>query len=1431
MASYVSLCVLLCLLLLLAPRLGSSYRINTYTHDGWHYVIGSPADPRRPETTMTKKAWMVQWILDFDPEGSPLLNPPCQCQPCAGRRSSSRLPVLHRMSPCSPLGAARNHDKPSTTAPDGYVFRRDALRLHSLFRHDSTTTDYPAPAPSPSSDDLTIPATGNPLGSLPGAFEYHVVVGLGTPAQMLTVGFDTATQGATLLQCKPCASACGGQAFDPSLSSTAFSVPCGSPDCPFSSCSGAGCTVAVTKNGGALVGNATFVMDTFAFSPSAFVLDFRFACLEMGFTTVDHSSGILDLSRERHSLASRAPSSPDTVAFTYCLPSSKDSEGFLSIGATRPELSGKNASYATLRSSAAHPTRYVVKLAGIGLGGPDNLPIPAAALPGGECDSLLDLHATFTYLRPEIYAVLRDGFRSRMRSYRAAPPVGELDTCYDFTGLKFYLVPTVILKLDGGASLELSLDQMMYFEDQGNFFSVGCLAFAAAPPGATAVAVIGTLAQATTEVVYDVSGGKVGHIVLRSTRKPQPSPSKSSIPSDANTMPLVHRRGIRSAFGGARRDENGQPNADDVFDRDALRLRSLFALPKQLGGTEAEAGGGPAPTPAAAGGVTVTPMVAPISVAPGALEYRVLAGYGSPAQQFPVAFDTNFGVSVLRCKPCFAGAPCDLAFDPSRSSSFAAVPCGSPECAVECTGTSCPFTIQFGNVTVANGTLVRDTLTLSPSATFARFTFGCIEVGADADTFDGAVGLIDLSRSSHSLASRAISNGATTVAFSYCLPSSSSMSSRGFLSVGASRPEYTGGDIKYAPLSSNPNHPNSYFVELVGISVGGEVLPVPPAVFTAHGTLLETATEFTFLAPAAYAALRDEFRKEMAPYPAAQPFRVLDTCYNLTGLSSFAVPAVALKFAGGTELELDVQQMMYFTDPSNMFSVGCLAFAAAPLPAFPVSVIGTLAQTSTEVVYDVRGGRPLPPPSSFAFFFFFLTSAIHTTPAATLEGPRISLFAAPMTFHGPRHRKQSTTSSVDVSHRDGRRLRSLFAAVQSGSNAADAAAPAPAPVSSGVTIPATGTPTPVRGAPGFHDYTVVVSYGTPAQQLAMAFDTGLGISLVRCAACRPGAPCDDLAFDPSRSSTFAPVPCGSPDCRSGCSSGSTPACPLTFPFLSGAVVQDVLTLTPSASVDDFTFGCVEGSSGGPAITPPLGAAGLLDLSRDSRSLASRLAADAGGTFSYCLPLSTTSSHGFLAIGEADVPHNRSARVTAVAPLVYDPDFPNHYVIDLAGVSLGGRDLPIPPSAATASAAMNAMVLDTTLSYTYLKPSLYAVLRDAFRRDMARYPRAPAMGDLDTCYNFTGVQHEVVIPLVHLRFRGISGDGQVLGLGADQMFYMSQPGNFFSVTCLAFAALPSDGDDAPAPAPLAMVMGTLAQSSMEVVHDVPGGKIGFIPGCC
>ncbi|CAL5047446.1 unnamed protein product [Urochloa decumbens] len=481
MASAILPPLLFCLVLLVSPYLGSSSYHTSYTYDGKHYVIRSNRDPRQPKQT-----------------------PTCQ------RSSSDGLPVLHRLSPCSPHGAAAARSQETTTTSVADVLHRDALRLRSLFG-DKDNHGAPAPAPSAPGGVVSIPSRGDPIETLPGAFEYHVTAGFGTPVQEFTVGFDTLTAGATLLKCTPCAATerCN-EAFEPSASSSVRQVPCGSPDCPFHSCSGSpSCTFSMTANN-TLLGNVTFLTDTLTLASSTTLDSFRFACLEAGFRPKNNSTGVLDLSWNSHSLASRAPAILGTAAFSYCLPSSPDTMGFLSIGPPKPEVSGRKAIYTPLRTSSYNGNLYVVDLVGLGLGGPD-LSVPPAAFAG---DTLLDLRTTFTYLRPEAYAALRDGFRGRMSQYPTAPPLGKLDTCYNFTGLNMFMVPVVTLKFDGGADVDLSTDEMMYFPDPDNHFSIACLAFAAAPEHAE-VAVVGNRAQASTEVVYDVRGGKLGFVPYR----------------------------------------------------------------------------------------------------------------------------------------------------------------------------------------------------------------------------------------------------------------------------------------------------------------------------------------------------------------------------------------------------------------------------------------------------------------------------------------------------------------------------------------------------------------------------------------------------------------------------------------------------------------------------------------------------------------------------------------------------------------------------------------------------------------------------------------------------------------------------------------------------------------------------------------------------
>ncbi|XP_044430335.1 aspartyl protease family protein At5g10770-like [Triticum aestivum] len=406
---------LLFCLILAAAHLGSSYH-TSYSNGGKHFVVLS-SDPRSPST--------------------------CSPVPSDG----GWLPVMHRLSPCAPAsgaGARSGQSMPSIG---------DALRLRALF---GDSGDY-------KKSGVTIPSIGTPLQSLPGASEYHVTVGYGTP------------------------------------------IPCGSRNCPLSDCSGPSCTATLTKKG-AVVLNATFVTDTLTVSRSVAVDDFRFVCVEMrGASTEGRSSGVLDLSRDPHSLASRVVLSPDTVAFSYCLPSAFPySAGFLSFGAKRPNI----VSYATLKSKASHPNLYFLRLVGVSVAGQD-IPVPPPALAG---DALMELHTTFTYLQPEVYAALRDQFRGWMGQYPVAPPYGELDTCYNFTGQSSVGVPAVKLTFEGGAGLEPGVQQTMYFKDRGNIFSVGCLAYAPVPAHARGITVIGSLAQATTEVVYDLRGGKVGFV-------------------------------------------------------------------------------------------------------------------------------------------------------------------------------------------------------------------------------------------------------------------------------------------------------------------------------------------------------------------------------------------------------------------------------------------------------------------------------------------------------------------------------------------------------------------------------------------------------------------------------------------------------------------------------------------------------------------------------------------------------------------------------------------------------------------------------------------------------------------------------------------------------------------------------------------------------
>ncbi|KAL6596659.1 hypothetical protein ACP70R_047302 [Stipagrostis hirtigluma subsp. patula] len=433
------------------------------------------------------------------------------------------------------------------------------------------------------------------------------------------------------------------------------------------------------------------------------------------------------------------------------------------------------------------------------------------------------------------------------------------------------------------------------------------------------------------------------------------STSCSSIPlgrTNGNKLPVVHRLSPCSPLGGPRKQ--GKQSPDEILHRDSLRLRYLSDVHAAVPALA------PGPAAAPTSGLSFPATQNAISSLPGVYDYTVVAGYGTPAQQLTLYFDVG-GMSNLRCKPCSAGSgstTCgEMAFDPTLSSSFRSVRCGSPDCTKPCSHGSCTFVLQNETFVFGNGTVVTDTLTLSPAATFESFAVGCMQL--DNEFSDVVVGNIDLSRSRHSLATRVLgSSPPGTAAFSYCLPADTD--THGFLSIAPDLSDYSGRPgVKYVPLVTNPRGPNFYYIDLVAIAINGKDLPFSPAMFRGNGTLIDSQSSFSYLNPPIYAALRDEFRRSMAQYPPAPAFGGLDTCYHFTGLQSIELPGITLRFGNGEAMDLDDRQFMYLFREhlDDGFPFGCLAFAAAPDEMFPWNSLGTLVQRTKEVVYDVRGGK------------------------------------------------------------------------------------------------------------------------------------------------------------------------------------------------------------------------------------------------------------------------------------------------------------------------------------------------------------------------------------------------------------------------------------------------------------------------------------------
>ncbi|XP_066319351.1 aspartyl protease family protein At5g10770-like [Miscanthus floridulus] len=402
---------------------------------------------------------------------------------------ATTVPLHHRHGPCSTLPT-----KKMPTLEER--LHRDQLRAAYIQRKFSGGVKGGRGAGDVQQSDATVPTT---LGTSLDTLEYLITVRLGSPGKSQTMLIDTGSD-VSWVQCKPC-SQCHSQVdplFDPSSSSTYSPFSCSSAACAQlgqegNGCSSSQCQYTVTYGDGSST-TGTYSSDTLALGSNT-VRKFQFGCsnVESGFS--DQTDGLMGLGGGAQSLASQTAGTFGT-AFSYCLPPTPSSSGFLTLGA------GTSGFVKTpmLRSSQV-PTFYGVSIQAIRVGG-RQLSIPTSVFSAG---TIMDSGTVLTRLPPTAYSALSSAFKAGMKQYPPAPPSGILDTCFDFSGQSSVSIPTVALVFSGGAVVNLDANGIMLQTSS----SILCLAFAANSDDSS-LGIIGNVQQRTFEVLYDVGGGAVG---------------------------------------------------------------------------------------------------------------------------------------------------------------------------------------------------------------------------------------------------------------------------------------------------------------------------------------------------------------------------------------------------------------------------------------------------------------------------------------------------------------------------------------------------------------------------------------------------------------------------------------------------------------------------------------------------------------------------------------------------------------------------------------------------------------------------------------------------------------------------------------------------------------------------------------------------------
>jgi Xylanase inhibitor N-terminal/Xylanase inhibitor C-terminal len=333
--------------------------------------------------------------------------------------------------------------------------------------------------------------------------------------------------------------------------------------------------------------------------------------------------------------------------------------------------------------------------------------------------------------------------------------------------------------------------------------------------------------------------------------------------------------------------------------------------------------------------------------------YLMELSIGTPPVKLLSIMDTGSNLIWTQCEPCVhCFEQTTPIFNPDKSTSFSSLSCNSPECkklqfysSTTCASAACQYTYRYADQSSTTGSLSKETFTFASrngSVSVPNVVFGC---SSDSTTsFEHTSGIVGLSMGDFSLV-----DYLDSPSFSYCLtPFFDLSTSTLFLGSGACL------NMKNAlstPILINPAIPSFYYINLKGISIGGDILQIPTDAFEiasdgSGGMIIDSGSTFTGLISSAYVVVREKVRSIVnLPVSLYTIDPAIDLCFVSQSKSIPKLPDMIFHFDTG-DLILSKENYMMIEPGSGLLCLAIIEFQS-------VSIFGAYQQQNMHVLYDV----------------------------------------------------------------------------------------------------------------------------------------------------------------------------------------------------------------------------------------------------------------------------------------------------------------------------------------------------------------------------------------------------------------------------------------------------------------------------------------------